>query len=179
MYKRQALNTPPADAPEGVRQAMRRLYQEFQQAKQAAEAASQFVRTGGRFPLTGVGDVNLYAVFAETFLNLMSEGGRAGLICPTGIATDDSTKACFEHITGQHRLAALYDFENREAIFPSVHRSYKFALLTLGSDCPEADFLFFATRVEHLRDPRRHFRLSADDIHLLNPNTHTLSLIHI
>ena len=168
-----ALNEPPQDAPEGVRHAMRRLYSEFQQARQTAEAASQFVRTGGRFPLTGVGDVNLYAVFAETFLNLMAGNGRAGLICPTGIATDDSTKAYFEHITSRHRLAALYDFENREAIFPSVHRSYKFALLTLGSDCPEADFLLFATRVEHLRDPRRHFRLSAADIHLLNPNTHT------
>ncbi len=168
-----ALNEPPQDAPEGVRRAMCRLYGEFQQARQTAEAASQFVRTGGRFPLTGVGDVNLYAVFAETFLNLMAGNGRAGLICPTGIATDDSTKAYFEHITSQYRLAALYDFENREKLFPAVDSRMKFALLTLGSDCPEADFLFFATRVEHLRDPRRHFRLSAADIHLLNPNTHT------
>ena len=169
----EALNEPPADTPDGIRQAMRRLYREFQQARHAAEAASQFVRTGGRFPLTGVGDVNLYAVFAETFLNLIGQQGRAGLICPTGIATDDSTKAFFEQITSGRRLAALYDFENREALFPGVHRSYKFALLTLASDCPEADFLFFATRTEHLRDARRHFTLSADDIHLLNPNTHT------
>ncbi len=169
----EGLNEPPQDVPEGVRQAMRRLYRKFQQARQTAEAASQFVRTGGRFPLTGVGDVNLYAVFAESFLNLMGAGGRAGLICPTGIATDDSTKVYFEHITSRHHLAALYDFENREKLFPAVDSRMKFALLTLGSDCPEADFLFFATRVEHLRDPRRHFQLSAADIHLLNPNTHT------
>jgi len=169
----EALNEPAPETPDGIRVAMRRLYREFQRAKQAAEAASQFVRTGGRYPLTGRGDVNLYAVFAETFLRLLGESGRAGLICPTGIATDDSTKAFFEHLAGGQRLAGLYDFENREGLFPGVHRSYKFALLTLGEDCPEADFLFFATRTEHLRDPRRHFALSAHDIHLLNPNTHT------
>jgi len=169
----EALDDPPEATPEGVRQAMRRLYREFRQAKQAAEAASQFVRTGGRFPLTGVGDVNLYALFAENFLALMNDQSRAGLICPTGIATDDSTKAYFEHITTGRRLAALYDFENREKLFPAVDSRMKFALLTLGSDCAEADFLFFATRVDHLRDPRRHFTLSADNIHLLNPNTRT------
>ncbi|HCU23091.1 MAG TPA: hypothetical protein DF698_09510, partial [Candidatus Atribacteria bacterium] len=26
---------------------------------------------------------------------------------------------------------SLYDFENRDALFPGVHRSYKFSLLTL------------------------------------------------
>ena len=150
-----------------------RFWNQYQQDKQSIESAGQFTRGSGRFALTAHGKLNLYALFAETFLGLMGKGGRAGLICPTGIATDDSTKAYFEHITGQHRLAALYDFENREGIFPSVHRSYKFALLTLGSECPEADFLFFATRIEHLRDCRRHFQLSAADIHLLNPNTHT------
>ena len=64
----EALNEPHQETSGGQHRAMRRLYQEFQQAKQAAEAASNFARTGGRFPLTGVGDVNLYAVFAETFL---------------------------------------------------------------------------------------------------------------
>ena len=150
-----------------------RLWMQYQQDMQAIESANQFVRGAGRFPLTAHGKLNLYALFADTFLALVGVQGRAGLICPTGIATDDSTKAYFEHITSRHRLAALYDFENREKLFPAVDSRMKFALLTLGSDCPEADFLFFATRVDHLRDPRRHFRLSAADIHLLNPNTHT------
>ena len=52
------------------------LFREFRNAKRAAEAASQFVRTGGRFPLTGVGDVNTYAVFAETCLQLINPKGR-------------------------------------------------------------------------------------------------------
>ena len=75
------------------------LYQEFVDAKRAAEAGSEFIRKGGFFPLTGVGDVNTYALFAEQFLNLVNETGRAGIIVPTGIATDDSTKAYFEAIS--------------------------------------------------------------------------------
>ena len=52
----------------------RALYEEFETAKRAAEAASSFRacrgEEGGRFPLTGRGDVNTYALFAELFANL-------------------------------------------------------------------------------------------------------------
>ena len=60
--------------------------------KRLAEAASVFARVpaedGGRFPLTGRGDVNTYALFAELFSRLARPIGRAGVIVPTGIATD-------------------------------------------------------------------------------------------
>ena len=38
---------------------------------------------------------------------------------------------------------------------------------------PQADFVFFAHRVEELEDRKRHIALSATDIRLLNPNTRT------
>ncbi len=152
------------------------LFQKFQTAKREAKAASQYARTGGRFPLTGVGDLNTYAVFAETFLQLLNPRGRAGLIVPTGIATDDSTRAFFDHITSRRRLVSLFDFENRQAVFPGVHRSYKFCLLTLsGTDTPvpKAEFAFFLHQAEQLKDPDRRFTLAADDFSLFNPNTRT------
>ena len=48
----------------------------------------------------------------------------------------------------------------------------KFCLLTLGR-ADQAEFAFFATRVEQLADPRRRFRLTPDEFRLLNPNTLT------
>jgi len=159
-----------AKAAPGTRE--RALYEEFVNAKQQAEATSVFCHTPARFPLTGVGDVNTYALFAETAYRLIGPTGRAGIVVPTGIATDDSTKAFFGEVVEKRRLVSLYDFENREAIFPGVHRSYKFALLTLGR-AEAAEFAFFATRVEHLRDRRRRFRLTAEDFRLINPNTRT------
>ena len=156
--------------------AERALFEAFETAKRESEAISQFVRTGGRFPLTGVGDINTYAVFAETILRLVGPKGRAGLIVPTGIATDNSTKAFFDQTVTGNRLVSLYDFENREGVFPGVHRSYKFCLLTLsGVDrpCPEAEFAFFLHQAEQLAEAERRFTLSAEDFALFNPNTRT------
>jgi len=153
--------------------AERALLRAFEDAKRDAEASSQFVRGSGRFPLTAVGDVNTYALFAEGFLRLQNARGRAGLIVPTGIATDDSTKAFFEAVASKQRLASLYDFENRDGIFPAVHRTTKFVLMTLGSDVQSARFAFFLTDIDQLTDDRRAFTLSVDDIVLINPNTRT------
>jgi hypothetical protein len=162
-----ALSAP--DSSEGERE----IVQEFELAKREAEGSAEFIRGSGRFLLTAVGDLNTYALFAEHFLKLIAPRGRSGVIVPTGIATDNSTKAYFEAISSNGRLVSLLDFENREAIFQGVHRSYKFALLTLGDDIEETDFVFFATDVNNLLDQRRHFTLSADDVALINPNTRT------
>ncbi|MBF0415712.1 MAG: N-6 DNA methylase [Magnetococcales bacterium] len=151
----------------------RTLADEFDFTKRAAETVSQFCRLGGRFPLTGTGDVNTYALFAELFFNLPSPNGRAGFIVPTGIATDHSTKAYFEAVALGGRLVSLLDFENREKIFPSVDSRMKFVLLTLGSGVRECRFLCFATRTEHLLERERQFTLSPEDIRLINPNTRT------
>ncbi|EKD34138.1 MAG: hypothetical protein ACD_75C02452G0001, partial [uncultured bacterium] len=79
----------------------------------------------------------------------------------------------FKNIVESNRVVSLFDFENKEKLFPAVDSRMKFSLLTLGHDIPDAVFLFFATRTEHLQDNRRRFTLTADDITLINPNTRT------
>ena len=106
------------------------LWREFQQAVGGAEAESRFARQGGRFPRTGRGDVNLYALFAEHARDLIGARGRAGVIVPTGIATDDTTKVFFGHLVDTGSLATLYDFENG-GIFEAVDSRMKFCLLSL------------------------------------------------
>ena len=107
------------------------LHQEFVEALRAASGASTILRHGGRFPLAGRGDINTYAVFAELCRAAIRPGGRCGIIVPSGIATDDTTKFFFQDLVRSQALVSLYDFENRKGIFPAVHRSYKFCLLTL------------------------------------------------
>ncbi|MBI1997463.1 MAG: hypothetical protein HYS66_13475, partial [Deltaproteobacteria bacterium] len=74
------------------------LYQDYLAAVRAAGAVSQLLRHGGRFPLTGRGDINTYAVFAELAHNAIHPNGRAGIIVPTGIATDDTTKFFYSSV---------------------------------------------------------------------------------
>ena len=98
------------------------------------------------------------------------------MIVPSGIATDDTTKVFFADLVDRRSLVSLYDFENREGVFPGVHRSYKFCLLTLGGadrPSPQAEFAFFLYRTEQLQDADRRFVLAPEDFALFNPNTRT------
>jgi len=152
------------------------LFRSYQAALRLVAGANAFVRSGVRYPLCGLGRVNLFALFAETARALVSSSGRFGQVLPSGIVTDDSTKLFFQALVESGQLRTFLDFENREALFPAVHRSFKFGLLSAsgaGAGTSPAEFVFFATRVEHLRDPDRRFSLSAQDIALLNPATKT------
>lgn len=156
-----------------------RLFDEFIIERRTAEAASLYAHLngddGGRYPLTGVGDVNTYALFAETISQIVSKDGLAGFIVPTGIATDDSTKAYFADLTQFGKLKALFAFENEEFIFPSVHHSFRFCLLVIGgpAETGQAEFVFFARQPVQLYDERRRLTLSSADLRLINPNTRT------
>jgi hypothetical protein len=152
------------------------LYQQFLDGSRQAEGESHLLRNSGRYPLCGRGDINVYTVFAEGMRNQLNAAGRMGCVLPSGIATDDTTKFYFQDVVERQSLVSLFDFENKN-IFPSVHSSYKFCLFTAGNGerptADAADFVFFAHGVENLRDPERRFKLSPQDIALLNPNTRT------
>ncbi|WP_245287522.1 Eco57I restriction-modification methylase domain-containing protein [Bradyrhizobium elkanii] len=159
----------------------RALHEEFEGAKRTAEASSVFVRVavedGGRFPLTGRGDVNTYALFAELFASLASKRGRAGVIVPTGIATDATTAPFFAALLKGKRLFSLYDFQTGMGYFDRIgHARFKFCLLTVGSKGTGSDrprFSFFSRTELEFQDPRRHFVLSREAIAAINPNTVT------
>lgn len=72
------------------------------------------------------------------------------------------------------QLASLYDFENKE-LFPAVHKSYKFSLITLSS-AEQANFAYYLVHPRELTDKRRHFTMTAEDFALINPNTGTCPL---
>lgn len=152
------------------------LHAAFLVDKRRAEGESHFARNSGRYPLTGRGDVNTYPLFAELGKTIMGGRGRMGMVLPSGIATDDTTKFYFQDLVETKALVSLFDFENRMGIFPGVHRSYKFCLLTLtGAARPaaEAEFVFFALDTSEVRDPEKRFTLTPEDIALFNPNTKT------
>ena len=149
----------------------------FEDEKHRAECTSKFMRFSTRLPLTAQGDMNLYALFAETNRQLISKNGSAGFIVPSGIVSDDGTKDFFGDLVGTKQLYSVYDFENSAPIFPGVHRSYKFSLMTLsGKPVEQTDFVFFAHRTEDLKDPQRRFSLTAEEIARFNPNTRTMPI---
>lgn len=163
------------DAIEGSRD--RRLFDEFEQVKRTTEAASVFARDSARFPLTAQGDINTYALFAELFGRLVNRVGRAGIIIPTGIATDATTAPFFGAIMSERRLVSLHDFQTGMGYFDRIgHARFKFSLVTLGGASVgpiDVPFSFFSRTIADFADKRRHYTLRADEITRINPNTRT------
>lgn len=152
------------------------LFAAYRAGLRAVDGTNAFVRSGLRYPLCGIGRVNLFALFAEAARSLVSKRGRVGQILPSGIVSDDSTKLFFQDVVAKRQLVSFFDFENREGIFDTVHRSFKFGIFTLAGVRPpdtEAEFVFFATRVDQVKSSERRFTLSTEDIALLNPTTKT------
>jgi very-short-patch-repair endonuclease len=151
------------------------LWQDYQRALHNAESASRFLRASGQYPLTGRGRINTYSVFAERVRHLLR--GRAGIIVPTGIATDATNQFFFADLVEKGHLLSLFDFDNREKLFPSVISLMKFCLLTIcgtGDPKRQIHFAFFCHRPEDIRNPLKLLPLAPHDLAVINPNTRTL-----
>ena len=151
------------------------LWAEYQRAKQQADLEMAWTRNSGQYPLMGRGDTNLYAVMTERGRSLLAPHGREGFVVPSGIATDNTTSAFFADLVQTKTLQVLLDFENREGLFPDVHREQKFSviLFTGGTPQEKVDCGFFLHNAGDLVDPERVFLLHAEDCALMNPNTRT------
>jgi hypothetical protein len=153
-----------------------RLHAAFREAIRASEAESAFLRGSLRYPFCGRGDINSYAVFAETFYSVARQKSACGMIVPSGILADDTTKLFFKEIYDTRALVQAIDFENNETLFPGVgHGRMRFCLLTLrkGLRTETARLFFLARGVPDLADSNRWFELGPGDSAAINPNSET------
>ncbi|UCE62065.1 MAG: N-6 DNA methylase [Phycisphaerales bacterium] len=152
------------------------LYKRYVQAKDQAERMLDYARNSGKYPFTGRGDINTYMLFAELARTIVAPAGLVGLLVPSGIGSDNTTREYFNELVQSKALVRLYDFENRKGIFADLHRSFKFCSLVFGGTerkTEGADFAFFAHSMKDLADRERHISLTAQDMALVNPNTRT------
>jgi hypothetical protein len=151
------------------------IWSEYQESLRLVECGSTFIRFSDRFKLTAYGKLNTYALFAELSKDLSHGKGRSGIIVPSGILSDDSTKAFFGECFTKARIISAVSFENEEFIFKGIANVNKFTALTLGDrpDSEDAEFAFYIRRVEQIRETMRYFSLSQEDLKNINPNTRT------
>jgi hypothetical protein len=153
----------------------------YRAARRRVKSTFLFVSVSGVFPLCskgltvkGVNSLQTDQLFAERFETLVAAYGRIGCIIPTAIATNAGAQHLFSALTQRGAISLLHDFENRKPIFPGVHASYKFCLLSLtgpGLREPAARLAFFLEETADLDDPSRVFSLTPEEIALINPNT--------
>ena len=153
----------------------------YERASTLAETAMERARKSGDYPLLSRGDINIYSLFVERGQALIKPDGVAGLLTPSGIASDLGASAFFRKVATASRVQCLFDFENRrgekrENFFPDIDSRFKFCTFVCGGPertVPATVCAFF------LRDPpdtvpeENIFMLRAADFSLVNPNTGT------
>ena len=141
-----------------------------------SDGTSHFLLHSGRYPADWTGDVNTYSVFAETFRTVIAPIGTAGIITPTGLATDKTTAPFFaDTLSSQpaRRLLRLrkrgQDLSRRPPSLPVRGDRYgrnRTDSATNAIRLPQSDMLPTC--------PRPRFELAAEEVLALNPNTGTL-----
>ena len=167
------------EAPDRADDALRRL----------RAGQSRAVRTGGRHPLTGHGEVNAYLPFVETCWRLLAPQGRAAILVPAGIGADRSAAELMRALLESGSLQALHLLATDRTVFDGVSARVGVALLELRHGAHPAAARGAAAHgpaepaevAVDVRNPadipaERRWLLPADLPRLVNPNTATLPL---
>ncbi|MCF8075208.1 MAG: hypothetical protein K9K87_03445 [Desulfotignum sp.] len=77
----------------------------------------------------GKGDINTFKLFLEQFFTVLNEGGRMGIVVPSGLYTDQGCLPLRERFFYESSVLFLYGFENRwPTVFSSVDGRFKFII---------------------------------------------------
>jgi hypothetical protein len=154
------------------------LYSEFTREQRKSGGWAHLLKASGRYPLTGHGRLNTYAVFAETARAVIDSLGRSGMVLPTGIAIDAMTASYFGDLVSNAKLASLLDFENEAFLLSrAVHHDTRFCLLSICGRAARIEIASFAFGTRYMQDlPVRRFTMPPEEILLVNPNTGTAPL---
>lgn len=155
------------------------LHRAYVAARRFSEAQNHFFSDSGRYVYANKGRMNYYPLFTECALGLVGSSGRVGLIVQTGLATDIPLQEFWRYLVDEGRIVSLYDFENRDGLFQSVHRSTKFCLLTMlgsKSDSRNAEFGFYLHRPSQVADSQRVYSLDLASLGDINPLTEQVPL---
>jgi hypothetical protein len=81
------------------------------------------------YELQSCGQANLYQLFLERGLSLVRDGGRIGLVLPSGFGSDHGCAALRRRVLDTTCVDTFTSVENRDGLFP-IHRGLKFLLVT-------------------------------------------------
>jgi hypothetical protein len=153
------------------------IAQAYEEAKHSTEVANEYYKDKAVFPLNkGAGDANLFRLFVERNLKLLNAGGSLNYVLPSALMFEEGSTLLRQHIFTHAQLRFFYSFENRNGIFPDVHRSYKFALMQLvntppGEDCATLiDTAFYVLDAADLQRPETHLPYPLATLKALSPD---------
>ena len=150
------------------------LFNQWHKAKKDSESQKMFLSKSNQYPLSGVGSINLFALFTELSRDSLNHNGHMGIIIPPNIFTGATYLNFLNDLLETKTLKEGIVFENESLIFPSVHHAFKFALVSISGPNilnPKPTFTGYIRLPEEIHDSNRRYYLQKSDIEKINPNT--------
>ncbi|MBW5390957.1 Eco57I restriction-modification methylase domain-containing protein, partial [Brachyspira hampsonii] len=116
------------------------LLKYYKEIKEEYEDTNKRINTilsyyGDYYPLNeGAGDTNLFRLFIERNISLISMNGSLIYVTPSAWSYEEGSINIRKHIFDSLYFRYFYQFENKKAIFHDVHRSYKFAVWSVKKE---------------------------------------------
>lgn len=82
--------------------------------------------------------LNLYKIALERFTQLANEDAQVSILVPDNFATDNGAAGVRHLVIDNYGIREFLSFDNGKGVFPAVHRSYKFAVLTFDKSSHSA-----------------------------------------
>lgn len=150
--------------------------------KQAPHFVNQTTKVKGK---ASGNKPNLYNLFLEQSHNLLKAGGYCGIITPSGIYTDFSTRQLREMLFSQSRIDLLFGLSNEKFIFDGVHHAFKmcFLIFEKGGKTTEFEAAFRINPREAIRSDdlvaffeseSLHLRIDVDLVKNLSPDSYSI-----
>jgi hypothetical protein len=127
-------------------------------------------------------DINLYKLFTEHCLALLTRHGRCGIIVPTSLYSDLGATGLREMLFSSARISNMFGISNERFLFEGVHHSFKICIATFQKDDHTEKFgaafrinpreaLAAKDLESFFHTPDQHMVLSVDDIRRLSPDS--------
>lgn len=155
------------------------LIYDYEKASGRAEASVGRARKSGEYPLLSGGDVNIYSLFVERALGLISDNGMVGLLTPIGIGADKTAAKFFSNVSEAKQIKAFLAFENKGGwLFKDVHHEDQPTILVVGGKERRYESFRYGVKLHQLPsdDTSSVVMLTSEDCRRLNPNTGTVPI---
>ncbi|POF27763.1 Eco57I restriction-modification methylase domain-containing protein [Roseibium marinum] len=155
------------------------LIHDYEKASERAEASVERARKSGEYPLLSGGDVNIYSLFVERSLGLISDSGMVGLLTPIGIGADKTAAKFFSTVSEAKQVKVFLAFENKGGwLFKDVHHEDQPTILVVGGKERRYDSFKYGVKLHQLPSDATSsvVMLTSEDCRRLNPNTGTVPI---
>ncbi|MDO8723226.1 MAG: hypothetical protein Q7J31_13535 [Syntrophales bacterium] len=152
------------------------LYERWIEQLRFDTASMHFLRTSDHFPLSAVGELNLYPLFVELADHLIDNYGAVGIIIKTGMMLSPTWAEFTSYLIDKDRIVSAFDFRNWKGWFPGIGYHERFTLLTMKKGRQKQDIVlgYYLDDTAEIRDASKTFTIARDEAIRLNPITKTL-----